>query len=94
VDLDVCVDERGGLRIRSGAQRFLRARWPGYLTGVADLREWYDDDARRFRIEVTVTHPRLGPLFGYSGSFLTRYVDTGATPVPACVKPVRENPRE
>ncbi|GIJ45706.1 hypothetical protein Val02_25920 [Virgisporangium aliadipatigenens] len=94
VDLNVSVDARGGLRIRSGAQRFLRTRWPEYLTGVADLREWYDDASERFRIQVAVTHPRFGPLFGYSGSFVTSYVDTGTTPVPACAKPVRENPRE
>ena len=33
----------------------------------------------------------LGPVFGYRGRFTTRYVDTRAAPVPAALRPLREN---
>ena len=59
--------------IRSGEQRFyegpLAFRFPLVFSGVADVREWWDDDAERFRIEVHVANRLLGPLFGYRGSF-------------------------
>jgi hypothetical protein len=49
VDLDLRVDEDGGLSIRSGDQRFyehaVAFRWPMLFTGIADVREWYDDVA-------------------------------------------------
>jgi hypothetical protein len=95
VDLTARVDEHGGLRLLSGEQRFaegaLRCRVPAALTGVAEVHERYDDAAACFRIEVRVTNPRLGPIFGYAGSFTTTMV-----PAPACrsPRPVRENPRD
>lgn len=93
VELAVSVDDHGGLRIRSGPPRFRGGvPCPRVLAGEADLREWYDERSDRFRIRVTVTNPRFGPLFGYEGSFTVTYVDTRAAPVPAAVKPVRENP--
>ena len=92
VDLHLSVDERGGLLISSGEQRFrergMRLVVPRLITGAAHVREWYDDDLDRFRIEVIVTNHRFGPLFGYHGSFVTTYPD--AVTVPASVKPVRE----
>lgn len=95
VDLHLGVDEGGALTIRSGHQRFRGGLLcPPALTGQAHVREWYDDATGRFGIEVAVTHRRLGPLFGYSGSFTVCYVPTGRTPVPAAVRPLRENPRE
>lgn len=95
VDLHLDVDQQGGLRIRSGEQRFrlagLDCRLPEGLTGTADLHEWYDDEHECFQIRVTVSNPRFGPIFGYRGRFTARYVDT---PVPAAVKPYREEARE
>jgi hypothetical protein len=95
VDLAVRVDRHGGLRLRSGEQRLaergVRCRLPGALTGAADVHEWFDDGAGRFRIEVRVTNPRLGPVFGYSGSFTTTMV---RSPMSAALLPVRENPRD
>ncbi len=94
VDLHLSVDETGALVVRSGTQRFRGGvRCPAVLTGEARLRESYDDEAGRFRIEVAVVNRRFGPLFGYSGSFTARYLDRTA-PVPAAVRPVRENPRD
>src|SRR5690606_28095227 len=86
VDLELSVDERGGMRIRSGEQRFLEGpvsfRFPMLFSGVADVCEWYDDDAQRFRSEVRVNNRRWGPLFGYEGSFEVewRQVPSGAVP--------------
>ena len=96
VDLQVSVDATGGLQIRSGEQRltegFVRCRVPATLSGTATLHEWYDEAAARFRIDVRVTNRRFGPIFGYTGSFTARYVDTNEAPVPAAVRPLRENP--
>ena len=96
VDLQVSVDATGGLHIRSGEQRltegFVRCRVPAALSGTATLHEWYDDAAARFRIDVRVTNRRLGPIFGYTGSFTARYLNTDEAPVPAAVRPLRENP--
>ena len=92
VDLHMSADAQGGLLIRSGEQRFrecgIGLDVPRLITGTAHVREWYDDDLDRFRIEVAVTNHRFGPLFGYQGSFVANYPD--AVTVPASVKPVRE----
>ncbi len=74
VDIDVSADAATrGLRLRSGEQRFYERRvafvLPRLLTGVADVLEWFDDEAGCFRIEVTVANARFGPLFGYRGRF-------------------------
>ncbi|MFI7081518.1 DUF4166 domain-containing protein [Micromonospora sp. NPDC049903] len=95
VDLHPSVDAAGGLTIRSGLQRFPNGlTCPAALTGEARVREWYDDRADRFRIEVRVTNRRFGPLFGYEGSFTVDHVPSHRAPVPAAVRPLRENPRE
>jgi hypothetical protein len=95
VDLHMSVDEHGGLLIRSGEQRFrecgIGLAVPPLVTGTAQVHERYDDELDRFRIEVTVTNHRFGPLFGYQGSFDATYPD--AVTVPASVKPVRETAR-
>jgi hypothetical protein len=96
VDIDLAVDERGGLRLTAGEQRFyegwLGFRFPMLLSGIADVSEWYDDREERFRIDVAVTNRRWGRLFGYHGWFHERRL-TGED-VPERVKPVREERRE
>lgn len=46
VDIDLSVDEEGGLRLRSGSQRFyegmLGFTFPMLFSGIADVREWYE----------------------------------------------------
>jgi hypothetical protein len=95
VDLRLSVDERGGLLIRSGEQRFhegpLHFRIPGLVTGTAEVRESYDDELGRFRVNVEVTNHRFGPLFGYHGTFTCSYPEGGL--VPDAVRPVREQAR-
>lgn len=96
VDIDLSVDPRGGLRLRSGEQRFYEGfvafRFPMMLSGVADVCEWFDDAIGKFRIDVSVTNRRWGPLFGYSGAFDVEWVET--RDVPDHAKPRREERRE
>lgn len=96
VDIDLAVAENGGLRLRSGDQRFYEGlvgfRFPRALSGIADVCEWYDDAAERFHIDVRVTNPRWGPLFGYSGTFTVDWAP--CTAVPGDVLPKRYERRE
>lgn len=64
------------------------------LSGVATVREWWDEPAGCFRIDVSVVNRVFGPLFGYRGSFTV--TDYPCTPdeVPLDVRPVREERRE
>jgi hypothetical protein len=98
VDIDCSVDEDGALCIRSGEQRFyegrLAFRFPLVFSGVADVREWWDEAAQRFRIEVHVANRLLGPLFGYRGSFTVAEHPCPAEDVPLDVRPIREEIRE
>ena len=60
VDLTLSVDERGGLRLRSGEQRFYEGRiafrFPPFFSGVAEVCEWFDDSKGRYQIEVAVSN--------------------------------------
>lgn len=90
VDIEMSVAENGGIRLRSGEQRFyegpLAFRFPMALSGVADVCEWYDDDAACFRIEVVVTNRRWGKLFGYRGSFQVEWQTLSEPPADALPK--------
>jgi hypothetical protein len=98
VDIDVCVDERRGLHLRSSEQRFyegpLAFRFPLLFSGAADVHEWYDDEAHLFRIDVRVSNPRWGPLFGYRGHFEVEWRALGAAELPAGIQPQRVEARE
>jgi hypothetical protein len=99
VDIDLAVDpETRGLRLRSGEQRFYEQRvgirFPMALSGYANVHEWFDDERDRFRIDVDVTNPRWGRLFGYRGSFEVERRPCAADAIPERVKPRREEPRE
>lgn len=94
-ELHASVDERGGLRLRSGAQHiyehFIGLPFPLAFSGVADVVEWYDEATDRFHIEVDIHNRIWGPLFGYRGTFTAQRVETEQ--VPANVLPVREESR-
>lgn len=98
VDIELSVDDDGALHLRSTAQRFYEGvigfRFPMFFSGVADVREWYDDDRQQFGIEVNVTNPVWGPLFGYRGWFDAEWIDCTADNVPQTYKPLREERRE
>ncbi len=96
VDIDLAVDDDGGLRLTSGSQRFYEGlvgfRFPGLFTGVAQVREWFDDTTGRHQILVDVRNRLWGRLFGYRGSFDVEYVPSSG--VPAHIQPRREERRE
>jgi len=96
VDLDLRVDEQGGLCLRSGEQRFyerrLAFRFPLWASGTAEVREWFDDGRIRFGIDVRVHNRRWGPLFGYHGWFDAEWLAAGA--LPPHLRPRRTERRE
>ncbi|MCG8353032.1 MAG: DUF4166 domain-containing protein [Chloroflexales bacterium] len=98
VDLDISVDHYGGIRMRSGAQRFYEGlisfRFPMIFSGVADVCEWYDETEGRFRIEVQVHNRRWGPLFGYRGWFHTEWRPIVPGDIPRALLPCRTERRE
>jgi hypothetical protein len=99
VDIHLAVDpETRGLRLRSGEQRFYERRaafrFPMALSGYADVREWYDEDADRHRIDVAVANPRWGRLFGYRGAFEVNRVACARGEIPAGIEPRRVESRE
>lgn len=98
VDIELSVDDEGGLRLRSGAQRFYEGRlgfpFPMLASGVAEVREWYDDSIDRFRIEVDVRNRIWGPLFGYRGTFKVDWLTVAAGDTPVHILPRRQEARE
>jgi hypothetical protein len=93
VDIDLSVDERGGLRLRSGSQRFYERvvgfTFPIIFSGIADVCEWYDDSLNKFRIEVNVHNKIWGPIFGYTGSFDVEWKTMTQEAIPAELMPMR-----
>lgn len=98
VDIDLAVDDRGGLRLTSGAQRFYEGPiafpFPLFFSGVAEVCEWYDDAAGKYRIDVAVRNRTWGPLFGYRGAFDVEWLTVRPEEIPARVRPAREERRE
>jgi hypothetical protein len=90
--------DRFGRETGSGAQRFyegvLGFRFPMLFSGVADVREWYDDAARCFRIVVDVRNNVLGRLFGYRGRFDVEWHPVRAGELPRHILPRRLERRE
>ncbi|MFD1493679.1 MULTISPECIES: DUF4166 domain-containing protein [Microbacterium] len=95
VDLDLRVDDRGGLVLTSDAQRFHEGpvgfRFPMLFSGRARLREYYDDADQLFHVDLEVRNHRFGFLFGYHGAFECEWMP--ATDVPARLKPRRHERR-
>jgi hypothetical protein len=98
VDIDLRVDEKGGLRLRSGEQRFYEGkvafRFPMLFSGIADVHEWYDDDAQCFRIVVDVRNRIWGRLFGYRGRFQVLWKSVRPGEIPLDLLPKRQERRE
>jgi hypothetical protein len=98
VDLQCHVDDDGAMCLRSGEQRFYEGpvafRFPLVFSGIANVREWWDESADCFRIEVHVANKLLGPLFGYRGSFAVVEQPCADADIPADVRPLREEERE
>jgi hypothetical protein len=98
VDLELSVNERGGLCIHSGAQRlyegWLGFPFPMFFSGIADVCEWYDDTLQKFCIEVRVHNRTWGALFGYRGMFEVEWRPVQPCEIPAHAQPMRFEARE
>jgi hypothetical protein len=98
VDIDCSVDSDGAMSIRTGAMRFYERAvgfsFPLLFAGEAVVREWWDDEAERFFIDVNVANRTFGPLFGYRGSFTVAQRVCTREEIPIDVLPVREEWRE
>ncbi|WP_028610733.1 DUF4166 domain-containing protein [Paenibacillus harenae] len=98
VDLDVSADANGGIRIRSGEQRFyegrFRFRFPRWLTGSAEVHEWYDDGEGCYKITVEVRNPVVGRIFLYEGAFQAAFIAAESGAIPVGIKPLRYERRE
>ena len=96
VDLDLRAEADGSLHLRSDGQRFYEGlvgfRFPMLFSGRADLRESFDDQAGVFRIDLSVTNPVFGFLFGYDGTFTCEFLE--ADDAPERLKPLRHERRE
>jgi hypothetical protein len=64
------------------------------FSGNADVREWYDERTRSFRISVDVRNRIWGRLFGYRGRFDVEWKSMEPGAIPSHVLPVRQEPRE
>lgn len=97
VDLQCSVDDDGAMCLRSNEQRLYEGpvafRFPLVFSGIANVREWWDEDTERFRIEVNVSNRLLGPLFGYRGSFTVTQRACTSDEIPLDVLPLREERR-
>lgn len=97
VEIDLRVDEFGALCLRSSAQRFyegaLGFTFPMALSGIAQVREWYDTGTGLHKISVDVRNKRWGPLFGYNGVFSVEYPEN-VREVPSHILPRREERRD
>ncbi|WP_254359269.1 DUF4166 domain-containing protein [Microbacterium hominis] len=95
VDLDLRVDDRGGLVLTSDAQRFYEGpigfRFPMLFSGRARLHEHFDDGDQRFHIDLEVRNHRFGFLFGYRGTFQAEWMP--ASDAPGRLKPRRHERR-
>jgi hypothetical protein len=98
VDLECRVDDDGAMCIRSSEQRFYEGRIafnvPLFFSGIANVREWWDEPAGCFQIDVRVANKLFGPLFGYRGSFTIEEHPCAAGDIPRDVLPIREERRE
>ncbi len=98
VDIGLSVDERGGLRLRSGAPLFCEGSigfsFPIIFSGMADVCEWYEESDQQFHIQVDVKNRVCGPLFGYRGSFQVKWISLKPDEIPADIMPVRCEGRE
>jgi hypothetical protein len=98
VDIRLSVDQRGGICLRSGSQRFYEGligfTFPLLFSGVADVCEWYEESDKKFHIEVNVHNDTWGPLFGYRGNFDSEWVKVNDGNIPPDLLPVRHERRE
>ncbi len=99
IDVDVSVAENGGIRFRSGQMRFYQGIigfvFPKFLYGEGDICEWYDDNAKKYKISVEVKNRFWGKFFGYKGTFDVGYMEVNSKDdIPKDAMPLHEEIRE
>jgi len=97
VDLEFTVDN-GDLALRTGAQRlflpFFTLRFPEVLSGVAYVRESFNEQEGRFETDVDIRNAIFGTIFGYRGWFHLEMIDCSREDIPDDAFPVVESVRE
>ena len=90
--------ENGAIRFKSGRQfafiAGMKLPVPSFIRGDIDLLEWFDDDKKRFYLDLKVKSKLLGPLFGFTGWFDAEYIDFKGKTIPDKFKPTRVEQRE
>ena len=98
VDIRLSVDQRGGLCLRSGSQRFYEGligfTFPMLFSGVADVCEWYEEGDKKFHIEVKSTMTPGGLCSATEGKFDSEWVKVNDGNIPPDLLPVRHERRE
>ena len=98
VDIDLSVDEAGGLRLLSGAQRFYEGVIGFTFPDAVQRHRRCAGVVRRrracFRIVVDVHDSVWGPLFGYRGSFNVEWRKVSAGEIPGHILPKRQERRD
>ena len=97
VDLEFSA-ENGDLVLKTGAQRLflpmLTLHFPQLLSGVAHVRETYNEQQERFEIDVDIRNSIFGTIFGYRGWFHLEMIECNRDAIPADAFPVIESARE
>ena len=62
--------------------------------GMAEVCEWYNEDEKRFQIQVEATNRTWGHLFGYRGLFDVTWQKVEQDEIPNHDNPFREERRE
>ncbi len=97
-DLQLAVLDDGSLHLRTTQLRFYERRVqfivPRLLSGSADLHEAWDEERQLFTIDLEVSNPVFGFLFGYRGEFRCEFLPVPETGVPQRLLPVREEARD
>lgn len=98
VELELGADDDGAFRLRTAAQRLYEWRVgikiPLLFSGSADVRESYSDERERYEVEVNISNPLWGRIFGYRGWFTLDLQPCRAADIPRDAMPVREEWRE
>ena len=97
VDIEMSVTPEGGMRLRSGAQRFheglVAIRFPQFFSGIAEVCEWNHETDACFRIEVSASNARWGPLFGCTRRSEAEWIPVKPGSVPGHLLPRRVEKR-
>jgi len=67
---------------------------PSFLRGDIELLEWFDENDKKFYLDLKVKTKLFGPLFGFTGWFTGEYLNFKDQELPERFKPKFEEKRE